>query len=132
MSATPEGPSAEDLAPHQSPFCFASAARAPGFTMPLPALDDEDGPRLPASLSPVVGAHVHIFPDRLFDAIWRWFDAYGWPIRHRLYSSDVVASSTALATDARQVRSIPTADLESHGRRGRPGLADPLVRLHDP
>ena len=91
MSATPADPSAEDLAPHQSPFCFAAAARVPGFTMPLPALDDEDGPRLPASLSPVVDAHVHLFPDRLFDAVWRWFDAHGWPIRHKLYSPDVIA-----------------------------------------
>lgn len=87
----PTPPAIEDLAPHQSPFCFSSAARRPGYVMPLPALDDEDGPRVPASLPPVVDAHVHLFPDRLFDAVWRWFDAYGWPIRHKLYSPDVVA-----------------------------------------
>lgn len=27
---------------------------------------------------------MHLFPDAHFRAIWRWFDAYGWPIRYRL------------------------------------------------
>ncbi|MBL8950752.1 MAG: amidohydrolase family protein [Myxococcaceae bacterium] len=58
--------------------------------MPLPALDDEEGPRLPASLPPVVDAHVHLFPDKLFEAIWRWFDRYGGPIRYKLTAEAVV------------------------------------------
>jgi predicted TIM-barrel fold metal-dependent hydrolase len=57
---------------------------------PLPALDDPDGARLPESLPPVVDAHVHVFPDRMFEAIWRWFDEHGWPVRHRLYARQVV------------------------------------------
>lgn len=58
--------------------------------MPAPALDDEEGARLPEALPPVVDAHVHLFPDKVFAAIWRWFDTYGWPIRHKLLAPDVV------------------------------------------
>ncbi len=56
----------------------------------LAAVDDPEGVRLPASLPPVVDAHVHLFPDRLFEAIWRWFDTHGWPIRYRLPSLDTI------------------------------------------
>lgn len=58
--------------------------------MPLPALDDVDGPRVPSDLPPVVDAHVHLFPDKVFSSIWRWFDAHGWPIRHKLESPAVL------------------------------------------
>ena len=58
--------------------------------MPAPAVDDVEGASLPLGLPPVVDAHVHLFPDKIFDAIWRWFDTYGWPIRHKLYARDVV------------------------------------------
>lgn len=49
-----------------------------GAKVPLPALGDAEGARLPESLPPVVDAHVHVFPDTLFAAVWRWFEAYGW------------------------------------------------------
>jgi predicted TIM-barrel fold metal-dependent hydrolase len=39
----------------------------------------------------VVDTHVHIFPDSLFDAVWSWFDQFGWPIRYRLYTEDLLA-----------------------------------------
>jgi uncharacterized protein len=26
----------------------------------------------------MIDAHVHLFPDRLYQAVWRWFDAAGW------------------------------------------------------
>jgi uncharacterized protein len=58
--------------------------------MKLPALDDADGPRVPSDLPPIVDAHVHFFPDRTFEALWRWFDTNAWPIRHRLKSRAVV------------------------------------------
>ncbi|MCA9661764.1 MAG: amidohydrolase [Myxococcales bacterium] len=70
----------------------AAPAEAPTYMLErrLEALNDEEGERLPTSLPRVIDAHVHLFPDRLFDAIWRWFDAYGWPIRYRLYTDRVV------------------------------------------
>ncbi len=58
--------------------------------LPLPGLDDAEGPRLPSALPPVVDAHVHLFPDALFEAIWRWFDRHGWPIRYKLHTPEVI------------------------------------------
>lgn len=52
--------------------------------MPLPAVNDAEGDAVDPDLPYVVDAHVHLFPDRVFEAIWRWFDAHGWPIRHKL------------------------------------------------
>jgi predicted TIM-barrel fold metal-dependent hydrolase len=56
----------------------------------MPGLDDEEGPRLPASLPPVVDAHVHLFPDGVFEALWRWFEAHAWPIRYKLKTPQVL------------------------------------------
>lgn len=55
-----------------------------------PALNDPDGPGVPAGWE-VIDAHVHLFPPRVFSAIWRWFDAHAWPVRHRLETPEVVA-----------------------------------------
>jgi predicted TIM-barrel fold metal-dependent hydrolase len=57
---------------------------------PVTALDDEEGERIPPGLPPVIDAHVHLFPDRVFEAVWRWFDKYGWPIRYKIHSRQVV------------------------------------------
>ena len=57
----------------------------------LPGIDDAEGEKVPQGFSPVVDAHVHIFPDSIFSAIWAWFDENAWPIRYRLSSSDVLA-----------------------------------------
>jgi uncharacterized protein len=57
---------------------------------PLPALHDVEGLHLPTDLPPVVDAPVHLFPDRLFQAIWTWFDRYAWPIRYRLQAAEVI------------------------------------------
>jgi predicted TIM-barrel fold metal-dependent hydrolase len=58
--------------------------------LPLPPLDDVEGERLPTQLPAVVDAHVHLFPDRVFEAVWRWFELHAWPIRHKLKSPDVL------------------------------------------
>ena len=60
------------------------------LSSPLPFVNDPEGPRVPDGLPPVVDAHVHLFPDALFDAIWNWFDRYGWPVRYRLKSPDII------------------------------------------
>jgi predicted TIM-barrel fold metal-dependent hydrolase len=49
-----------------------------------------DEPERPPA-RPVVDAHVHLFPPRVFAAIWRWFDRHAWPIRYRLQAAEVVA-----------------------------------------
>lgn len=54
-------------------------------------LDDPEAPHAPGhARAGVIDAHVHLFPDRLFEAIWGWFDAHAWPIRYRLRSEQVI------------------------------------------
>ncbi|MDP2343419.1 MAG: amidohydrolase family protein [Deltaproteobacteria bacterium] len=79
----------QDDLPDGLPCCFAGAAHQQ--TLPAPALDDVDGVRVGDDLPPVFDAHVHVFPPKLFEAVWRWFDVNGWPIRHKLHADDVVA-----------------------------------------
>lgn len=52
-------------------------------------IDDPEEPRVPEGLR-VIDAHVHLFPLRVFEAIWRWFDAHAWPVRYRLSSEQVI------------------------------------------
>jgi uncharacterized protein len=54
------------------------------------AAHDDEGPRLPSLLPPVVDAHVHLFPDGVFEALWRWFDTHAWPIRYKLKTPQVL------------------------------------------
>ena len=69
-------PSSEPSESEAPEPCLAASRpwRDAGLSMPLPALQDEEGPRLPEGLPPVVDSHVHLFPDRVFEAVWRWFD----------------------------------------------------------
>ena len=40
---------------------------------------------------PIIDFHVHLFPDRLFDAIWRYFqDRIGLNVLYRLYYRECV------------------------------------------
>ncbi|MBL7203903.1 MAG: amidohydrolase family protein [Desulfobacteraceae bacterium] len=55
----------------------------------LPSIDDKEGEYVPQELPSVVDAHVHIFPNNIFSAIWSWFDENAWPIRYRLATSSV-------------------------------------------
>lgn len=71
------------------PTCCLGPRVSPAL-LPMPGLDDEEGPRLPTQLPPVIDAHVHLFPDRVFEAIWRWFEKYGWPIRYQLKTPQVL------------------------------------------
>ncbi|MGE0085200.1 MAG: amidohydrolase family protein [Desulfococcaceae bacterium] len=56
----------------------------------LPAVNDTEGLIISASLPPVTDAHVHIFPDGIFRAVWKWFDTYGYPIRYRMRSEELI------------------------------------------
>lgn len=40
----------------------------------------------------IIDFHVHLFPDRLFQSIWKFFEqSYGWRVLHQLYYRDCVA-----------------------------------------
>jgi len=68
----------------------ASVLQGSGMQLPLPGLNDEEGPRLPDLLPPVVDAHVHLFPDAVFDALWTWFENHAWPVRYKLRTPQVI------------------------------------------
>ncbi len=54
------------------------------LAVPLAGLDDQEGDRVPDELPPVIDAHVHLFPDRLFAALRAWFVKHAWPVRYPL------------------------------------------------
>jgi predicted TIM-barrel fold metal-dependent hydrolase len=55
----------------------------------LPTIHDAEGAGVPAGLPRVIDAHVHIFPEKLFSAIRRWFDDNAWHIRYALTTPEV-------------------------------------------
>jgi len=57
---------------------------------PFEALNDIEGEFVPLACGPVVDAHVHVFPDPIFKAVWEWFETYGWPIRYQMTSEDLI------------------------------------------
>ncbi len=56
----------------------------------LGAINDIEGKSVPDSSLFIVDAHVHIFPDKIFSAVWDWFDNFGWPIRYKLFTTDLL------------------------------------------
>ena len=73
---------------------------------PLPLLSDPEGGYLPASLPFTVDAHVHLFPDHLFSAVWQWFEQFGWPIRYRLTSPEIINFLLARGMGLAQFRHV--------------------------
>lgn len=57
----------------------------------MPSINDMEDARVPPGLPAIIDAHVHIFPQRFFTAVWKWFDQNGWHIRYQLTSSEVLA-----------------------------------------
>jgi uncharacterized protein len=47
----------------------------------------------------IIDAHVHLFPPRVFEAVWRWFDAHAWNIKYRLKAEEVIAFLTGHGVD---------------------------------
>jgi hypothetical protein len=72
-------------------MCQGLAAAAwKGLNLPLPRLDDPEGDSVPAGLE-VFDAHVHVFPPRVIEAIWRWFESHAWGIRYKLHAAETIA-----------------------------------------
>ena len=55
----------------------------------LPSVGDREGETIPSGLPPVIDAHVHVFPDQMFDAVRQWFDRHAWPIRYRMPTAGI-------------------------------------------
>jgi predicted TIM-barrel fold metal-dependent hydrolase len=64
----------------------------------------------------LIDAHVHLFPDRLIEAIRRWFDAHAWDIRYRLGVEQCIA--TLKAGGIERMVALPYAH--------KPGMAEAL------
>ncbi|MDL2328935.1 amidohydrolase, partial [Desulfosarcina sp. OttesenSCG-928-A07] len=60
------------------------------MTPHMPSLGDVEGNEIPDGMPRIVDAHVHIFPDRLFSAVWRWFDEHGWRIRYQMPAPQIL------------------------------------------
>jgi len=78
-------PCLADRLPRQSSSGWLAPDR-----VPIAGIDDEEGERLAASLPEVIDAHVHLFPDPVFDALWRWFEKNAWPIRYKLQAKQII------------------------------------------
>ena len=111
-------PEPGDLAP-----CLPSCAVGKwheSWKLPMPAEHDAEGPALPGRCPTVIDAHVHLFPARMFGAIWQWFDAYGWPIRYKLQTPEVIAF--LLARGVERIIALHYAH--------KPGIARAAERVH--
>jgi predicted TIM-barrel fold metal-dependent hydrolase len=82
----------------------------------LPLLSDAEGERVPSALPPIIDAHVHLFPDRIFAAIRHWFEQHAWPIRYSLKTPAVI--EFLLSRGVERIVALHYAH--------KPGLARPL------
>jgi uncharacterized protein len=56
----------------------------------LPFFNDLEGPWLPDGISCAIDSHVHVFPDKTFQAVRNWFDTHAWQIRYRDASENLI------------------------------------------
>src|SRR5437899_2558101 len=71
--------------------CFHHFASAPSPANEHAALLEEpEGTQVDPDLPFLVDAHVHLFPDGVSRAVWRWFDKYAWPLRHPILAPEVI------------------------------------------
>lgn len=59
------------------------------LTPNLPTETGPEGHTVPAGLTEVIDAHVHVFPAGVFDAVRRWFAAHAWRNRYELSTGEV-------------------------------------------
>lgn len=78
----------EDFVPCACITYLASASLLEA-TSSVHAMNEPEGVALPSGLPAVTDGHVHVFPDRVFEALWRWFETHAWPIRYRLRGPEV-------------------------------------------
>lgn len=57
-------------------------------------------------MTAIVDIHVHAFPPRMFEAIWRFFDQYDWPVQ-RQQVSDIAATLATHGVDRAVALSYP-------------------------
>jgi uncharacterized protein len=55
----------------------------------LPFYEDPEGSRIPNGCKRVIDAHVHVFPEKIFKAVWGWFDQHAWKIRYKISTQEI-------------------------------------------
>jgi len=40
----------------------------------------------------LIDFHTHFFPNKLMDALWRWFETHAWPIQYKMYADEAVTT----------------------------------------
>lgn len=58
--------------------------------LPFPQPNDPEAAHVAEGLPPIVDAHVHLFPQQVFAAMWKWFEINAWPVRYQMSSSQLV------------------------------------------
>lgn len=58
--------------------------------LPLAAINDTEDDFIPEGLPAVTDAHVHVFPDAVFNAVRDWFEKHAWPVRYRMPAHGVL------------------------------------------
>ena len=46
----------------------------------------------------IIDFHTHFFPEKLFLAIWKWFDEYGWGIQHKVFADELIQKLKSIGT----------------------------------
>jgi predicted TIM-barrel fold metal-dependent hydrolase len=46
----------------------------------------------------IIDFHTHFFPEKLFQAIWKWFDQYGWGIQHKIFADELIQKLKSIGT----------------------------------
>ncbi len=62
------------------------------------ALERESSRRARGLLEGVIDAHTHLFPDGIYRALWRWFDANAWRIAFRGNAEQTLAELARIGT----------------------------------
>jgi len=64
----------------------------------------------------IIDFHTHFFPEKLFQAIWKWFDEYGWGIQHKVLADELI----------QQLKSIGTSKMVLLNYAHKPGMSQML------
>jgi len=61
----------------------------------------------------IIDFHTHFFPERLMQAIWRWFETHAWPIEYKLFADEAVAKLQAELAKQRELTPALAHDIDA-------------------
>lgn len=48
---------------------------------------------------PIIDFHAHFFPEKLYKAIWQWFETHGWPIKYQVQADETARLLKSFGVD---------------------------------